>query len=136
MRSVEILPHTADIGIRVTADGLAELFSGAAEAMFGLMYACPPGAETVERQVTADGADTVELLWDWLSTLLAWAEIDEASYRSIGVELGDGTARGTARGLPVGECDVVGPPVKAVTLHRLSVVGEDGRWRATIIFDV
>lgn len=140
MHRVEVVPHTADVALRVTAESRAELFTGAAEAMFGLMHSCAPGGETIERRISVDGADTVELLWDWLSTLLSWSEVDGASYRRFDLELDlephGGSAAGTAHGVPIDGCEVAGPPIKAVTLHGLTVEDENGRWVATIVFDV
>lgn len=136
MRSVEVVSHTADVGLRVTAGSLAELFAGATEGMLSLMWSCPPVPAPVERAVTVPGGDLVELLWGWLSAVLAWAEVDDACYRDVVVHIGDGEVSGTLRGVPVADCAVVGPAVKAVTLHGLEVEETDGTWTATVVFDV
>jgi len=135
VHSVEVVPHTADVALRVTADRLDELFVGATEGMAALTWSCPP-PRRLARYVEVTGGDAADLLWRWLSAVLSWAEVDDACYPEAEVRLGDGAAAGTVRGSGIGACAVVGPAVKAVTLHGLEVRERDGEGSATVVFDV
>lgn len=135
MHTVEVVPHTADVALRVTADRLDELFVAGTEGMAALMWSCPPSGSLV-RRVEVRGDDTADLLWRWLSAVLGWAEADDACYFEAEVRLGDGEVTGTVRGTGTERCEVAGPAVKAVTLHGLEVREEAGRWSATVVFDV
>jgi len=135
VHSVDVVPHTADIALRVTADRLDELFVGATEGMAALTWSCPP-SRRLARHVEVAGGDVADLLWRWLSAVLAWAEVDDACYPEAEVRLGDGAAAGTVRGSGIGACVGVGPAVKAVTLHGLEVEETGGTWTATVVFDV
>src|SRR4051794_12641545 len=70
-RMFEHFEHTADLGIRITAASLDELFVDAAR---GLFAAVVQDLETVQPTVRVEVAlpvDQVEyLLFDWLKTLL------------------------------------------------------------------
>jgi SHS2 domain-containing protein len=133
--AVEI-DHTADTAIRVTADTLEELYLGAAESMFAVTARVPEHAAGTPRTYTVEGADRTELLWNLLSALLSEAEADGVTLRGISVVLDGMSARVDADAVPIGAAQVVGPPIKAVTWHGLDVVREDGRWTATVVFDI
>jgi SHS2 domain-containing protein len=47
-----------------------------------------------------------------------------------------GEVTADATGVDLDTVTVCGPPIKAVTYHRLSVTGDDQGWIATIVFDV
>jgi SHS2 domain-containing protein len=136
--SHEVLSHTADTGIAVEADSLAELFACSAEGMFGLMYDI--GGLTPDRHdefvVEATGAP--DLMVDLLAELLYRSEADdvvpctfvvpEASETRVRIRTGVVSLRHEL---------LIGPPIKAVTYHDLAVAGgRDGRWRARLVFDV
>lgn len=64
--------HTADLALRIFAQGLDELFVNAAQAMFSQIE--PRGTEQgtapVEREVRVQGLDRESLLVNWLNELL------------------------------------------------------------------
>lgn len=135
VHTVEVVPHTADVALRVTADRLDELFVAATEGMAALTWRWPSSGSLV-RRVEVRGEDTADLLWRWLSAVLGWSEADDACYPEAEVRLRDGEVSGTVRGTATERCEVVGPAVKAVTLHGLEIREEAGRWSATVVFDV
>jgi SHS2 domain-containing protein len=67
----EIFEHTADLGIRVRAGSLSELFAEAAKGLFSVMVANLDAARTVEEvALRLQGENMEELLHDWLAELL------------------------------------------------------------------
>jgi len=130
----EIIPHTADVRLRVTAPGLEELFADAVRGMYGVMRA-HPGEEHVEREIAVhDSADTTALLVDFLNEVLGRAH--------VGKELFTGVAftRFEAASLEATLTGVRGTSfeedVKAVTYHEADVHREGGNWTTMLVFDI
>ncbi len=137
MPRYEVLSHTADTGVIVLAATMRELFEHTAFAMFDLMFGIGDllGVDRVEVEVAATTVE--ELLVDWLSTLLFEAETRDLALCSFGiVTLSEGRLSGWAVGVPVAPVELIGPPVKAVTYHDLSVVQLARGWSARVLFDV
>ncbi len=134
----EIVAHTADTGITATAGSLAELIGDLATGMFALMATAP--AHEAGHRIDVDVAsDSVEdLVVDVLAALLTRAEIDDVVLTAFDVEMvGPTRARVTANGVDMGTVEPVGPPIKAVTYHDLTVRRhDDGSWDALVYFDV
>lgn len=133
----EVLSHTADTAVRVEAASLAGLLETAALAMFSLVFDVSGAGTSVERRVVASGDTAEDLMVDWLSTLLAWSEVDRVAF--VRFAMGPVTparVEAAAFGVPTDGLGVVGPPIKAVTYHGLAVEQQGGRWSATILFDV
>ena len=67
----EIFEHTADLGIRVRADSLEELFVDAAKGLFSIMVINLDAVRTIEKVTfEVDGDDIEGLLHGWLGELL------------------------------------------------------------------
>lgn len=133
----EALEHTADTGVVVEGEDLAELFENAAYGLFDLTFDVEglesEGEETVE--VEGDGLE--ELMVAWLEELLFLLEArDLATLQAQVDELDERTLRATVRTVPAGALELTGPPVKAITYHDLKVEQTPEGWRARIIFDV
>ena len=137
---VEELSHTAEIGLRIWAPTLADLYACAATAMFEMVDAQPDMTSAAqERTVAVDAPDLESLLVDWLNELLYMQETTGAYWPEVAVDSlaqqEDGLAlRATVRGWLASQ-----PPrlhVKAVTYHQLRVVAADGGWRAEVFFDI
>lgn len=133
----EEIEHTADVAVRVEAASREGLFAAACRAMFELMYG-PLDAQpaTRRRAVEVSGDTDEDLLWELLSTVLGWSEVDRAAYAEASVRVGDGRARADLKGPSIDGLELVGPPIKAVTYHDLQIRRDDAGWTATIIFDV
>ena len=138
----EIFEHTADLGIRIGAENLDELFADAARGLFSVMVAGEldrsHGTERVTFQIRADNIE--ELLHDWLSELtytfyarrLVLGDFQTRVQVSTASEL---TA--TAQGEPIDTCrHEIGAEVKAVTWHGLKVQQGSGGWAAEVIVDI
>jgi SHS2 domain-containing protein len=137
---VEELSHTAEIGLRITAPSLADLYACAATAMLELIDAQPDmTTATEERTVAVASPDLESLLVDWLNELIFLQETTGAYWPEVTVDSlaqhEDGVVlHATVRGWRASQ-----PPrlhIKAVTYHQLCVVAADGGWRAEVFFDI
>ena len=132
----KIIPHTADAGIEVWADSLAELFEESARGMFQLI--APEGVNPIHRVVIEVHGDTYEdLLHDWLAELLYRFEVDKQLFCKFKtVELTDKRYIGEAYGETYDpHRHVLELGIKAVTYHRLKIQGPPPNWRTDLIFD-
>jgi len=139
-----VFDHTADVGLEVRAESLADLLATAARAVFDQMLEDWPAAAEIQEEVLARPAagpegDLGELLVVWLQELLYRFETRRlvplsfdfaaAGPREARARVGFGRfdpARHRAR-----------LEVKAVTYHELDVHPEpDGSWSARFILDV
>lgn len=134
----EILPHTADKGIKAFGRDLKELFENAAVGMFSLM--ADPGKYTPseERAIEVESSDLESLLRDWLAELLYQFEVDRILFVDFAVRsISENRLEGVAFGLPFSpEIEWLGSGVKAVTHHGLYIHRTDERFEAQVIFDV
>ena len=133
----ETFEHTADLGLRIRAADLPELFAEAARGLFAVIVSdCrqirPEQPMTFELE--ADRHD--DLLRDWLGELLYTFHAEHLLLTRFHVSL-DGThLTATAGGEPIDaarhEIDV---ELKAVTYHGLKVEPNDDGWLAEVIID-
>ena len=137
MAPFSLLEHTADIGIAASGRDPAELFIAAAEGMCSLLAAAPGGSRQ-SRTVSIRAADRELLLVFWLQEILYL--FSSEYFLPCDYELTRLTEHELTATLRGGVVDPRRQPpqreIKAVTLHRLSVIqGGDG-WRATVYFDL
>ena len=133
----EIFEHTADLGLRVRAEDLPELFAEAARGLFAVIAGDLGGIRPVEElRFAVDGDQPDELLRDWLGELLYTFHTRRVLLSQFEVSLGPTGLTAVARGEPIDlarhEIDV---ELKAVTYHGLKVVQEDSGWMAEVIVD-
>ena len=134
----EFFDHTADLGIRVRAATLNELF---AEAGRGLMAAIVENPEAIDSNdseiITIAGTDRIDLMFDWLRELLIRFETEQQLWSSFHVEITDSGLTATIGGEP---CDrdrhLLSHEVKAITYHGLIVEETQDGWLAEIIVDI
>jgi len=138
--AVEVFDHTADIGVRVTAASLDQLFAEAGRAVAMLVIENPDAIE-LRHTITIDiEDDDLEALFvDWLRELIYRVDAERLLLREFCVRLSDGDrrlraeCRGEAadwtRHRPEHE-------LKAVTYHQLRVAQTPTGWEASVIFDI
>lgn len=136
----QIIDHTADIGIRIEAASLEELFQGAAEAFFDLMVESKrefiPSIE-VNIDLSAPAVD--QLMVRWLSELLFIFETRRLVLSRFWIdEIDEKHVRASVKGLKFDSTRHEQKlAIKAVTYHMLKVErGKDGLWRVEVIFDI
>ena len=137
--------HTADLQINIYASTLPELFEHSVIAMFQSIKPEAPGCKIVDElliceklpntQVVDVTAHNVELLLvDFLSQALYLSDVYNEAYLSAEVhKFSDTQVQATLKGVSVNR---FGTEIKAVTYHNLSIVQRDGKWQATIVFDI
>lgn len=138
----ETFDHTADLGLRVVASSLDDLFAEAALGLAALIVAdggCVMASE--ERALQIDSPDLEYLYFDWLSELLFLFESGRWLTASADVEVSGTSLRATVRGEAFcEERHRRSHEVKAVTYHGLSVESKliDGKqsWAAEVIVDI
>jgi SHS2 domain-containing protein len=138
--TVEELSHTAEIGLRIWAPTLAELYACAAAAMCDLVDAQPDTAAPAQEHSVAIAAPDLDSLFvDWLNELLYLQETTgrygaEAVVTSLAQQDEGVALRATVRGWPAQQAPRL--HIKAVTYHQLRVIAADGGWRAEVFFDI
>ncbi|HKQ60021.1 MAG TPA: archease [Candidatus Polarisedimenticolaceae bacterium] len=133
----ELVEHTADVGIRVTAGDLDTLFRDAAEGLLSLIVEPGAGSPGAELRFDLEGNRLDHLLFDWLNELLYTCDVRRLVLENVEVKLAGTTLAGRARGRPIDPArDRLGREVKAITYHRLKVEPTETGWLAEFIVDI
>jgi SHS2 domain-containing protein len=140
MGRVETFDHTADLGLRVHASDLADLFRTAAEGLFDVILANRGDVKAEQAETIRLRADsTTELLVDWLNELIFRSETEHRFYGRFDVTL-DPDGRGLVaviHGEPIDlDRHVLDHEVKAATHHRMSLARDADGWVAEVILDI
>jgi len=135
--SFEFIDHTADIGIRVQAPALEDLFETAGLAFTELVTSADSLDCRVERRFKLEEDDIETLLVSWLQELIYLLDTEDLVFGRFQVKLQDFSLEASAWG------DVFDPDIhtmkteiKAVTYHQLEVTKSDLGWQAQVIFDI
>ena len=140
MGTVETFDHTADVGLRIRAADLDDLFDTAAGALFDYMVA----NRGEIRQVVAESFDLhaespTDLMIVWLNELIYRAETGHRLYRTFKVDVSESGTHvvATIRGEPIDPPrHVLDHEVKAATRHGAEVRRGDEGWIAEFILDI
>lgn len=136
---VELVEHTADIGIRVQASTPEEAFAAAAHGMLDIIVPNRPRVEASERsEVRLKSEDWTDLLVRWLEELLYAYEIE--GLIPVGFEfdrIGPSgmEARVSWRRINP-KSDQRGVQIKAVTYHMLEAKPTENGFEAQVVFDI
>lgn len=130
----EILSHTADVRLRVTAPTLEELFRDAMRGMYAVMRG-EPGERRVSATIRVhDSADTTALLVDFLNEILGRAHVAREMFTDASFTRFDDTSL---------DAEVTGfapasfeEDVKAVTYHEADVRRDGDQWTTMLVFDI
>ncbi|MEP9411565.1 MAG: archease [Candidatus Brocadia sp.] len=138
MEKYILINHTADIGIDVFGNSLQELFTNAAFALFDIIADLSKVEGTAEYAISVSGIDREQLMVNWLSELLYLHDVKNLLFRDFCItDILDNQLNATVRGEAFREDKhVIKTGIKAVTYHCLSIVLEDNKWKARIIFDI
>jgi SHS2 domain-containing protein len=134
----EWFDHTADLGMRVRAADLPELFRDAARGLFAMIVE-PEPAGPAERYYPFEivGQRYDYLLVDWLSELLYVFDTERMLLGGFEVSIEDGTLRARAAAYgAAGERYRLLREVKAITYHGLRVERAGNGWLAEVIVDI
>ena len=134
----ELFDHTADVGLRIRAGSLDELFADAGRALFSVIVANFDAVQPVqELPLRIEGSRRDDLLFDWLAELLYTFDARRVLLCDFRVSVRDDGLEATARGEPFDpdrhELDM---EVKAITYHGLKVEQDGDGWLAEVIVDL
>ena len=136
----ETFEHTADLGLRVFAADLPDLFRTSGEGLFDVIVANRADVQVVATEQVSLSAETTEdLLFDWLNELIFQSETRHRLYTRFDVAVDATGCRldGTIGGEPIDRGrHVLDHEVKAATRHGLSLRPEQGGWVAEVILDI
>jgi SHS2 domain-containing protein len=139
---VRYLAHTADVGLEAEGRSLEECFARSAAGMFATFLGPAPSEPAPDlhfEDVEVQGEGLEEVLVAWLEEALYLFEVRHLAPSEFEVrEVSPDRLLGRLGGRPhdLAAEPEVGPAVKGVTRHQLKVERLDGRWRATVYFDV
>jgi SHS2 domain-containing protein len=138
--TIETFDHTADVGLRIRAADLDDLFRTAAEGVMDYIVTNRTDVrETDEEQFTLEADDGPALLAAWLNELIFRIETQHRLYARFDVHVGDDGRSLEARiwGEPIDRMrHVLDHEVKAVTHHGLMLQREGTDWVAELILDI
>lgn len=138
MKKYKILEHTADLEIRAWGRDLKELFCNMAKGMFHSISPESirnkiPKSEKKEK-ISLSSPDKEALLVDWLNELLYLYNINRKIYLSFKItKLTCKELEAEVFGVRPEEEELL---IKAATYHNLKIIKKDGKWQATVIFDI
>jgi SHS2 domain-containing protein len=138
MVSFEYFDHTADMGLRVQGEDLAQLFTNSALGMFNLITPLEQFKPVDALDVLLKAENVEELLWRWLRELhylfstqkLVFKEFE---YKELTGKVVWATCEGEYFDPQKHQSE---REVKAVTHHGFSVTQIGGIWKAEVIFDI
>ena len=135
--SFEFIDHTADVGIRVEAPTLEDLFETAGLAFTEVVTSAESLDCSVEQRFKLEEDNIETLLVSWLQELLYLLDTEELVFARFQVKLHDCSLEATAWG-EVFDPDrhMIKTEIKAVTYHQLEVAESDQGWQAQVILDI
>ena len=135
---IKYIEHPSDVGFEVDSDSLDELFSIAAEAMYGLITDPKKIESNIEKLIDIQAEDLESLMFDWIDELLFIFESDQLIFTSFDLHITETDFHLTGKCIG-GKFDPKkhesGIIIKAVTYHMMEVKRND-IWKAKVILDV
>jgi len=134
----ETFEHTADLGLRIRAASLDELFADAARGLFSLIVPDLASVHPAEHRVLEIAGEPSEtLLFDWLNELLYIYETSHLLLVEFDVRVGPQGVTATVSGEPIDRLrHQLDHEVKAITYHGLKLERQDADWLAEVIVDI
>ncbi len=145
----EILPHTADLRLRVSGKTKEELFKNALQGMF---FAMSPkrrffffsffkgstrrGRDLFKkrRSFKIEAPDINALLVNFLNEALTSSDVRNEAYNAVNFKIfKDTIVSGELVGYPIKKMRL---EIKAVTFHELDIKKVNGLWQTNIVFDI
>jgi SHS2 domain-containing protein len=135
MEKFELLEHKADLKIRAFGKDKEELFENAMIGMFkGARYEEEVKIQKSKFKIKISSLDFPSLLVDFLSEVLYLCETKKLVFEKVEFQkLTEKEMEGTLIGKPLKR---MGVHIKGVTYHDLEIHQENGKWQATILFDI
>ena len=138
MSPYSLIDHTADLGIRVTAGSLNELFAEAVRALFSLLVRSNRHPRTEKRFIAVEGLDLEDLMVNWLREMLYLFNGKDKAVASVFVSSVETTLiRAEVELYEIDFLrDEILEDIKAVTYHQIEVGPLKHGFVARVIFDI
>jgi SHS2 domain-containing protein len=137
---IETFDHTADVGLRIAAEDLDDLFRTAAQGVFDYIVTNRDDVRVEATEAVALRDETpADLLVAWLNELIFRCETTHRLYTRFDVHVAeDGLGlTATIGGEPIDrDRHILDHEVKAVTHHGLSLTRDGQGWLAELILDI
>ncbi len=138
--TIQTFDHTADVGFRVQAEGLDDLFRTSAEGLFDYIVANRDRVQVQSTESVDLRADSTEdLLIAWLNELIFRCETRHLLFTEFDIRIApDGLGlHAEIGGEPIDrDRHELDHEVKAVTYHGASLRQEGETWVAELILDI
>jgi len=134
----EELEHTADVKMRISAPDFLSLLAESGDAMSSVLFGdFAKEPETLTLDIEAEGADTAELVVNFLSELLFLTEVEYLVPLSYSLTKTENGISGTVSGIEFDRAKHAGGIcVKGISYSGLSVSETEAGFELTIIFDI
>ncbi len=136
------IDHTGDVGLRITADTVPQLFERAATGMFSVLTDLNAVHPTDATAVSVEGRDREALMVRWLSDLNYHHTVHNRLFCAFSVDDIAPTADGlrlsaTATGEALDPArHTVHTEIKAITFHGMEIRKTADGWTVQVIFDM
>ena len=139
-KEFEFFGHTADIGVRIYAQSIEELFENSARALFSLITGNRDILPNLEKEIILEAQNIEELLVNWLNELISVFFTYKFLPKSYNIRIKEKDPYKLEALLKGSEYDPyineVKTEVKAATYHNLKIEKTPGGYKAEVIFDV
>ena len=138
----KVFEHTADVGLEIFGDEIADVFEYAGRGMFDIIFhSAPPIIEPIgEYKIKLQASDLEQLMVDWLDELLYIFSTEHIVFSNYELSIDPKAFSLEARvaGALVTDDELLGScEIKAVTYHMLIVKKIKHRgWEAKVLFDI
>lgn len=136
MKPFEILPHTADVRLKIYGASQEEVFKNALKGMAEILkpQIFDPASENW-REIKIQSVDLAALLVDFLNEVLYLSGVNKEIYEEIDIlSLTETEFKGKIKGRKIIS---FGEDIKAATYHEnYFKQNPDSTWEALIIFDI
>jgi len=130
----ELLPHTADVRIRVESASLEGVFEDAGRAIIAVCEIETSDDAPVRRTLAVDSADRATLLVDFLNDLLAMLHVERLAFDGFdSASVGETRLECVARFRPASRWE---EDIKAATYHEAGIAHTGELWTTVVVIDI
>jgi len=140
MKKFELIEHTADVGVRVYAKDLKELFKNSAQALISLLVN-EKKENGKEKTVKLEAESWEDLLVSWLNELISLFFAEKFLFCSCDLEINENksskTLEAKIKGIDFDPYrNKINMEIKAATYHNLKIKKKESGLEVDIIFDI
>jgi SHS2 domain-containing protein len=137
-KHIEIIDHTADLGIVVAETTLKALFQKASHAMMSIMLEQKSDETGEPIHISVQGSDLPDLMVRWLGEILYIFEGENRVVTQTKIlEITSNHLDAQIKTIPFSSTKhEILTEIKAVTYHQIEVIRKGDLWNARIIFDL